>query len=187
MKDMAKAFQQRLWTQARTWIVSVMQAFRIDSFADYTQAAALYGTELSATLYQLQNSFSGVKTAVIQALAPVVQLAVPVIQTVTHLLTGLLQVIGRVVRLLFLGSAEAEDLSAGMSSAAASGKKLQKSLAGFDQITRLNGKNSISGSISGIVPVSGSWKTLAEKLDKLLEPLKKLDLTPAAESLFSTE
>lgn len=185
-QKLLKTFGQRMLSQLKNWIISVMDAFRVDSLEDYARAAAIFGQSMAASLYQVQQGFSGFKLAVVQALAPLVQLFVPVIQTVLHLLTQLVQVIGKFLRLLFLGSSEAEDLASGMTSAAGAGTALKKSLAGFDQINRLNGKNGISGVVSGLSqlkPMSASWKALADKLDKLLEPLKKLDLTPAAESL----
>lgn len=185
-QNLLKTFGQRLYSQLKNWIVSIMEAFRVDSLEDYVRAAGIYGQSLAASLFQLQQQFAGFKLAVIQAVAPLVQMFVPVVQTVLYLLTQLVQVIGQFLRLLVFGSSEAEDLATGMSAAAGAGTALKKSLAGFDQINRLNGKTGIGGVVSGfnqLKPMSASWKAMADKLDNLLEPLRKLDLTPAAESL----
>lgn len=163
-------------------------AFQVDSWEDYAQAAAIYGEALASSLYQLQVSFSGLKLAVIQAAAPIVQVLLPVVQLAARALTGLAQSIGYVLRMLLLGTAEVQDYSAGLQGAVSTSKALKKTLAGFDQINRLNG-NSGSAGYGGILdaatlqPLSGGWKKLADKLLELFEPLKKLDLTPAAESL----
>ena len=162
-------------------------AFRVDSMAEYSQAAMVYGSELAGALYQLQLSFSGLKLSVIQAAAPIVQVLLPVVQLAVRALTGLAQSIGYVLRMLFFGTAEVEDYASGVQGAVSASKSLKKTLAGFDQINRLN-DNSVVGSggvldYSAISTLSGGWKKLADKLLEMLEPLKKIDLTPAAESL----
>lgn len=165
----------------------IANAFRVDSLEDYAQATAIYGSELSGALYQLQGSFAGLKIAVIQAAAPIVQVLLPVVQLAVRALTGLAQSIGYVLRMLFFGTAEVQDYSASMQGAATASKTLKKTLAGFDEINRLN-ENSGGGlgSIlpdSTLKPLGGAWKNLADKLLQMLEPLRKIDLTPAAESL----
>jgi len=167
----------------------LMDAFRVDSWEDYAQAAAIYGGTLAGSLYQLQRSFSGLKMAVIQAAAPIVQVLLPVVQLAVRALTGLAQSIGYVLRMLFTGTAEVQDYSAGIQGAATASKSLKKTLAGFDQINRLNDQSGSTvgyGDIFGsgtIPPLSGAWKKLTDKLVQMMEPLKKIDLTPAAESL----
>lgn len=183
----AESLSQRAWTRTRNSIISVLDAFQVDSLEDYSEAIVLFGEDMARSLYQVQLNFGGLRTAVIQAMAPMVQVLLPVVQSAIYLLTGLAQALGRVVRFLFLGTTEAESYASGVSSVGASVNSLKRSLAGFDQINRLNGKNSgFSSIVSGLEelkPMSGSWSTLAAKLDKLLEPLRNLDLTPAAESL----
>ena len=162
-------------------------AFRIDSWEDYTQATAIYGEELSGALYNLQGSFAGLKVAVIQAAAPVVQVLLPVVQVAVRALTGLAQSIGYVLRMLFLGTAEVQEYSYSLQGAAGASKALKKSLAGFDQINRLNDNTGggFGGALGDVTlqPISGGWKKLADKILELMEPLKKIDLKPAAESL----
>ena len=187
MLEFRDSLTQRAWTQMRNSIISVFDAFEVESLEDYREAMAIFGQDMATSLYQVQLNFRGLRTSVLQAMAPMVQVLLPVVQTAVYLLSGLAQALGRVLSFLFLGTAETQEYASGVTALGTSVKTLQRSLAGFDQINRL-GKN--SGGTSGIVsdlgqlkPLSGSWSALAAKLDKLLEPLKNLDLGPAAESL----
>lgn len=189
IRESMAALPGRIHKQIKSIGNMLSDAFRVDSLEDYTRAAMIFGTELAGSLYQLQLSFSGLKIAVIQAAAPIVQVLLPVVQLAVRALTGLAQSIGYVFRMLFAGNAEIQDYSAGIQGATTASKTLKKTLAGFDQINRLNGNSGGSASYGGILdqttlkPISGPWKKLAEKLLELLEPLKKIDLTPLAESL----
>lgn len=160
-------------------------AFRVDSMDDYSRAAAMYGEELAGALYQVQLSFSGLKLAIIQAALPIVQVLLPVVQAAISVLTGLANSIGKVLRVLLLGSEDAQDFSSSLNSAVSAGTKLKRTLAGFDQINRLNDATDSYGGISvpSLEPISGSWSKFADKILELLEPLKKIDLSPAAQSL----
>ena len=186
-RESMEAFPGKLHRQLKNLGNMLSDAFAIDSLDDYTQAAMIYGAELAGGLYQLQHSFSGLKIAVIQAAAPIVQVLLPVVQLAVKALTGLAQSIGYVLRMLFIGTAEVQDYSGGLQNASTSVKALKKSLAGFDQINRLNdtgGSNLVNSlGIAKLEPLSGAWKKLADKLLELFEPLKEIDLSPAAESL----
>ncbi len=183
--EFQEAMGKRLQTKLRQYGQAIMDAFRVDSLEDYYQAAAIYGSELAGTLYQLSGSFSGLKTAIIQAAAPIVQVLVPVVQLAADALTGLIGSIGYVLRMLFQGGEASESYAAGLYSGAAAGKAFQRSLAGFDQINRLNKQSSSGGGLTAYAPkpLTGSWKAFAEKLAELMEPLQKIDLTPLSKSL----
>ncbi len=187
MKELHQSLMGKLRSQIKSIGSMLMDAFRVDSMEDYTQAAAIYGQELAGALYQLQLSFGGLKIAVIQAAAPIVEILLPVVRAAVQALTGLAQTIGYLLRVLFLGTAEMEEYSGSVQGAVSSAKSLKRTLAGFDEINRLadQSSGSIGGSVSmpQIKPISGAWKELADKILKLLEPLRKLDLTPAAASL----
>lgn len=187
MKELHRSLMGKLRSQIKSIGSMLMDAFRVDSMEDYTQAAAIYGQELAGALYQLQLSFGGLKIAVIQAAVPIVEVLLPVVRAAVQALTGLVQTIGYLLRVLFLGTAEMEEYSGSVQGAVSSAKSLKRTLAGFDEINRLadQSSGSMGGSISmpQIKPISGAWKELADKILKLLEPLRKLDLTPAAASL----
>lgn len=190
-REMLESLPQKLGKSMKKLGTLLTDAFRVETLEDYTQAAAIYGEELAGALYQLQIDLNGLKIAIIQAAAPIVQVLLPVVQLAIRALTGLAQSIGYVFRMLFLGTAEVEDYSSGVQTAVSANKSLKRSLMGFDQINRLSDQN--GGGSAGIIggafdtstvkPLSGTWKKLADKLLELLEPLKKIDLTPAAKSL----
>ena len=186
IRELGQSMMGKLRSQIKSIGRMLTDAFRIDTMEDYSQAAAIYGQELAGTLYQLQLSFGGLKIAVIQAAAPIVQVLLPVVRAAVQVLTGLAQTIGYVLRVLLLGTAEMDGYSGSVEGTTSSVKSLKRTLAGFDEINRLADKSSGSaGSIAApqLKPVSGAWKELADKILKLLEPLRKIDLTPAAASL----
>ena len=159
--------------------------FRVDSMEAYSRGVSLYGKELADALYQIQLSFSGLKLAIIQAALPIVQVLLPVVQAAISVLTGLANSIGKVLRVLLLGSEDAQNFGTSLNGAASAGTKLKKTLAGFDQINRLNDAVGSYGGISipNLKPISGNWSKFADKILELLEPLRKLDFSAAAQSL----
>lgn len=177
--------KEEILSQVNKMATMLDNAFWIESMEDYAAAAAIYGEELAGSLYQVQESFGGLQIAIIQAVAPLVQALIPVIQTVISVLTSLANVIGQVLRGLFLGSESAKAFTQSLNSAASAGTKLKRTLAGFDQINRLNDNSIIGGgfSVSAVQGLTGQWQELAQWLTDLFEPLKQIDLTPAAESL----
>ena len=185
MEEFRLSLEGKLWSRVKSLGKQIADAFRVETLEDYNQAAAIYGAELAGTLYQLHGSFSGLKIAIIQAAAPIVELLVPVVRLAVDALTGLANSIGYVLRLLFQGGEEAQSYAGGIYGAAAANTALKRSLAGFDQINRLNQKTSSGGVYypTAPKPLTGAWKDFAEKLAELLKPLQKIDLTPAAKSL----
>ena len=185
MEEFQLSLERKLWSRVKSLGQMITDAFRVETLEDYNQAAAIYGAELAGTLYQLHSSFSGLKIAIIQAAAPIVELLVPVVRLAVDALTGLANSIGYVLRLLFQGGEEAQSYAGGVYGAAAANTALKRSLAGFDQINRLSKQTSSGGvySPTETKPLTGAWKSFAEKLAELMEPLKKIDLTPAAKSL----
>ena len=175
--------QELLMEQAKKLGSTLQEAFQVDSLADYTKAAAIYGEELAGALYGVQERFGGLQIAIIQAVAPLVQLLLPVVETVISALTGLAQSIGSVLQMLLLGSEDTEEFNGQLTGTLSTATKLKKTLAGFDQLNRLGDNTGISISIPSVKPLSGEWEKFAKKLAELFAPLKAIDLTPAAESL----
>ncbi len=161
-------------------------AFTVDSLGDYTRAAAIYGEELAGSLYELQMELSGLQNAIIRAAAPIVQVFLPVVRAAVTGLTALAESIGRVLRVLFFGSEYAQDFSESLQGAVSAGTKLKRTLVGFDELNRLGESgDSFGGSIPVVPPMTlpEGFVAFSEALLKLFEPLKNIDLTPAAESL----
>ncbi len=191
MDQLREAMAEKLWTgvkkQGQLLGRMLEEAFQVDTVEDYNRAAAIYGTQLAGTLYQLSASFGGLKIAIIQAVAPLVELLVPVVKVAVEILTALANAIGTVLRLLFRGGEASESYAGGMQSAVSAGNALKRSLAGFDQINRLSKPTGIGGGVSvptlTVKPLTGPWKEFADKLAQLMEPLQKIDLTPLSRSL----
>ena len=183
MLSLFDSVKLRQMTQLRNELISILDVFHVDSLESFSRTSALLGNELALSLYQTHLGFENLKNVVAQAAMPLAQLFLPAVQTAIAFLTELTQVAGRVIRFLFTGSDEMKDYAAGAKSAAASSNALKKSLAGFDQITRLNGKNGGLGGISNILGQTGSWKSITAKMKELFAPLQDLDFTAAAASL----
>ena len=183
IEKLRDSLKQRLATQFRNEIISILDVFRVDSLADFSKAATVFGQELAGSLYQARLGFENLKAVVAQAAAPIAQLFLPVVHTAIAFLTELALVARRVISFLLLGSDASENYAAGAKTAASSSKALKKSLAGFDQINRLNEKNGGIGGISGFLEKSGNWKAISAKMKELFAPLQELDLSAAAASL----
>ena len=181
--DFRDSLQQRYWTQFRNEIISMLDAFQVDSLEDFARSAAIFGSELAGSLYEVRLGFEGLKNVIIQAAAPIVQLLLPVVQTAISFFTELALVVRDAVGFLLLGADGADRFSSGVKTAASSTKNLKKSLAGFDQINRLNGKDGSVGGITALVDMSGKLSGISGKLKELFQPLKELDLSAAAASL----
>ncbi len=80
---------ERYRSQLRNEIVGILDFFRVDSLTDFSRASQIVGKELAAALSDSHLAFEGLKQAVIQAAAPMVQLLVPVVQTAIAFLTQL--------------------------------------------------------------------------------------------------
>ena len=179
-------------------------------------AAKVAGT-LSGQLAQLSVNFTNLKVAVGNALKPIVQSFLPVINVAIATLTRFANAVASVVGALFgsatSGTAEAtQKVADGFNGAAdgaeqlaksteKAGKAAKKYLAGFDEITKIgdpsggsgSGSSASTGSTTSVnVPVSTDGdvddklspkiQAVVDKIKQLIEPLKNIDFTPAAEA-----
>lgn len=161
---------------------SVADTFRVDSVADFVKATEIFGVEFAGSLYAVTLQFEQFRAGLARIAQPIVQLLLPVVQVAVEVLSGLANALAQAVSWLFAGAGEADTFAGSMLGAATAATTLKRSLAGFDQLNRLGGAN---GSVSGILTppkLSDQWQKVADKLKKLMEPLKNIDLTPAAES-----
>ena len=161
---------------------SVTDTFRVDSVADFVKATEIFGTEFATALYAISIQFDQFRAGLARIAQPIVQLLLPVVQLAVDVLSGLANALAQAVGWLFAGAGEADTFADNMLGAAAATSALKRSLAGFDQLNRLGGSG---GGVSGILTppkLSDQWQKVADKLKKLMEPLKNIDLTPAAES-----
>ena len=167
----------------KQWQELVEDAFRVETVSDYTRAVALFGEELAGTLYTLQIRMTQFRLGLISIAEPIIQVLLPVVQVAVDVLTGLANSLAQAMRMLFLGTAEADHFAASLTGAAAAGTTLKRSLAGFDQLNRLSDR--VGSGLSSIItakPLSGKWQQVADKLTELVKPLRELDFSAAAES-----
>ena len=172
-------------------------------------AAKVAGT-LSGQLSQLSVNFNNLKVAVGNALRPMVQSFLPVVNAAVAALTRFANAVAQVVGALFgnFGTA-VQEVADGYGDAASgaedladatekAGKAAKKYLAGFDELTRIG--DSAGGAADAVdtpgtgvtVPVtadgviqdnlSPQLQALVDKIMALLEPLKQIDLGPLAAS-----
>ena len=180
-----KQLEKRIESAFRKFNLSISDAFSVDSVNEYFASAMLYGEDFAAMLYNLNLQITQFKMALVQLAAPLLQVLLPAIQTVIGAITQLTLSIAQALKTFFLGSQKADVFTDSVQAAATGSKKLKKSLAGFDQITRLV-DNSGSGSMLStqtVTQLTGNWKKLSDKLTQILSPLKELDFTSAAKSL----
>lgn len=163
---------------------------------------------LSGQLSQLSFHFKQLKVAVGDTIAPLVEAVLPAINVAIAKLTGFASAFAAAIRSLTGTTAKAKDLADNFSSAAdgaenlsasitEAGKAAKKSLAPFDEITKLSGTdtssssgNASSGSANGSVVVDGEvedeltpkvegvLRSVVARVTELLEPLREIDFSP---------
>lgn len=143
--------------------------------------AAIYANTYSGKIAQLNTAFTNMKTAIGNVIQPLAKLFVPMITAATNAITKLFTSLAGLLSLFGLKADSVETVSNGIGdmatnadkasdavgsvgdSASKSAKKIKKSLAGWDEINKLDdNSDSSSGSGSGSGGSSGGTK---ESLD----------------------
>ena len=154
----------------------------LTNFGRYTEKFAGQLTYLRLSLGKLKAAFS-------DAFAPIGAYVLPVINRAINRLTSFLHTVGAVLSAVVDSVSGTQALSAGADAVAKSyqnlGSAARRSLAGFDQLQRLNG-----GGSSWQAPTAGSTTRLtaemqqaAQKILQFLEPLRQIDLSPLKASV----
>ncbi len=141
----------------------------------------------------LRLSLGKLRVAIGDAFLPLAQMILPVVQEAVFAAIRFVKSLGRIMRALFgvkESATDAADAQLELGNAAVSSSKaIQKSLAGFDRLNRLNAK---TGSISvggGISSGSTNYDLNLEEflfvntISNMLAPLKKIDLSPMVKAL----
>lgn len=177
------------------------EAFSVKGFEDYKDTVTRFGKDLADELLVLQMSFGKMKYAIAEAVAPIVSVFVPMINSAIQSVIRFSSVVNQFLRGIIAGITGRQELAASAEGAAkaeekfssaakAAGKAVKRSLAGFDQINRLNGPTG-SGS-SGTVdiwggytpdPISGQVQAVVDRVLALLKPLLAIDLQPLRAAL----
>lgn len=179
-RDMLGAWQQTLEKLRKT-----LQQTDRSEFMDQTVSLTHYTEKCSDQLLYLRLNLGRLRTALQNAFAPIGAVVLPMINKAVNRLVSFLHTVQTALS-LFADMATGTDSvaeSAKTASAAykALGGTVKRSLAGFDQIERLNGGSGGSTAEAVAAPVTAVTEAAARIL-ALLKPLLEIDLTPLRES-----
>ena len=176
-------------------------AFDDSSMQVYIRTADFFEEKLSDSLLCLRLNLGKLKAAFTDAVTPIAAVFVPLINQAVIALTGIVSSIGQVIRALMGGIFQMDGLSDSSEKATenqkklgktvrSTGKTLRRSLAGFDELERLNAPtggsttgSNISSQPETIQPLKEGLLWLAEKLQYLFGLLLAIDLTPLNQAL----
>ena len=176
----------------------IRDAFSVKGLKNYQKTASRFGKDLANELLQLQLSFGAMKYAIAEAVAPIASVFVPMINTAIQAVIRFADVTGQFLRGIFAAVTGNKTLAEASHEASQSqetlgktvektGKAVRRSLAGFDQLQRLNGPTGSGGSAGGeveqpeeFVPegISEKVQAVVDRVMAILAPLLAIDLTP---------
>lgn len=178
--DMLSAYQETL--------EKLRQAFQKTDLSDFlgdTVSLTYYTKKYADQLLYLRLSLGRLKTALQNAFAPIGAVVLPVINKAINQLTRFLHTVQAALS-IFMDSATGTDSVAESAKNATKAYKslggaVRRSLAGFDQLERLNGASGGTAQTTGTDPVTVVAEDVA-KILAFLQPLLEIDLTPLKES-----
>ncbi len=155
-----------------------------DTVADLVRMSR-YTEKFSGQLSCLRMNLGRLKAAISDAFAPIGTYVLPLINRAINSLTGFIRTIGGVLAAVMDSVTGTDSAAISADEAADSyeslGTAAKRSLAGFDQIQRLNGSTGSTAPVTSYDPLThltGDMQAMASKLLQLLEPLLAIDLTP---------
>ena len=138
--------------------------------------------DISKELLVLRLAFGKLKAAARDAFAPITVALTEGLQKAVFAATRLVRKIGAVIAALFGVKVAQDKVTQAVS---ATGKVLRRSLAGFDQLERLDGNSGGSGGAEVVgtvvranVQLTPELAAIAEKIRALLAPLQAIDFFP---------
>ena len=184
---------------------SIREAFSIGGYKDYRQTVSRFGKELADELLVLQLSFGRMKWAIADAVSPIASVFVPMLNDAIWAVIRFADVVQQFLTGLIGGILGTQSLAAASDTAAksqeklgtaakAAGKAVRRSLAGFDQLERLNlpssGRSSRGGGGSidiwadySPITVSPQVQAVVDQVLAILAPLMAIDLAPLQQAL----
>lgn len=173
---------------------ALLYAFCWDRFSGYVKDAVASSGTLEKELLVLRLGLGKLKHAFGEAIAPVAAAFIPIINQAVRAATKLITAVGQVIAALFRGSAaekvlqeNAEYAAKAQESLSTSSGKVSRALAEFDEIDKLptSGSSSVAQVIPDCVedPLSPELEMVVSGIQKLLQPLKELDFSGAAQAL----
>lgn len=136
--------------------------------------------DVSRELLVLRLAFGKLKAAVRDAFAPITAMAVEGLQKCVFWATRLVRDIGAVISALFGVQVVQTKIA---QSASTTAKAIKRSLAGFDQLERLNGSSGDTSEPAYVTvemdpQVPEHLQSIVQKIQALLEPLRQIDFLP---------
>lgn len=136
--------------------------------------------DVSKELLVLRLAFGKLKAAIADAAAPINAVLITALQKAVFWAIRLVKDVGAVIAALFgvkVAQTQIEKAAAG------SAKAIKRSLAGFDQLERLNGSTGVGGSVAEITvemdpELPAHLQPIVAKIQELLQPLRELDFLP---------
>lgn len=179
----------------------IKDAFTVKGYKDYLQTVHRFGKDLADELLVLQLAFGKMKVAIAQAVSPIAQVFVPMINDAIFAVIRFADVVRQFFAAFFSGiqgnqavassalaAAEAENTLT--KAATVAGKAARRSLMSFDQLNRLAAPTGGgSGSSASFLPdpeelvISPEVQALVDRLLALLQPLMSIDFTPLKSAL----
>lgn len=176
----------------------IRDAFSVKGLKNYQKTVSRFGKDLANALLQLQLSFGAMKYAIAEAVAPIAAVFVPMINAAIQTVIRFADVTGQFLRGILAAVTGNKALAEASQEASKSqeslgktvektGKAVRRSLAGFDQLQRLNGPTGSGGSAGGevelpeeFVPegISEKVQAVVDRVMAILAPLLAIDLTP---------
>lgn len=141
---------------------------------------------LDKELLVLRLALGKLRAAIINAVAPIGAVFIPVVQKAVWAATRLVKAVGKVVAALFGQGAAAQSTAKKQTALASSNEKVKRSLMGFDEINRLDAAgggtgttedNSESAATDTLTP---QLQAVVDKILSLTAPLNQIDFAPAA-------
>lgn len=176
----------------------IRDAFSVKGLKNYQKTVSRFGKDLANALLQLQLSFGAMKYAIAEAVAPIASVFVPMINAAIQTVIRFADVTGQFLRGILAAVTGNKALAEASQEASKSqeslgktvektGKAVRRSLAGFDQLQRLNAPTGSGGSAGGevelpeeFVPegISEKVQAVVDRVMAILAPLLAIDLTP---------
>ena len=176
----------------------IRDAFSVKGLKNYQKTVSRFGKDLANALLQLQLSFGAMKYAIAEAVAPIASVFVPMINAAIQTVIRFADVTGQFLRGILAAVTGNKALAEASQKASKSqeslgktvektGKAVRRSLAGFDQLQRLNAPTGSGGSAGGevelpeeFVPegISEKVQAVVDRVMAILAPLLAIDLTP---------
>ena len=156
------------------------KAFAFEKIANYFQSAVASSGKLDKELLVLRLALGKLKAAIGNAIAPLGEVFLPIVQKAVWAATRLVKAVGKVIAALFGQGKAAKDAAKSQSALAKTNETVKRSLAGFDEIDRLDrdaGEETVqTAADSALTP---QLQAVVDKILSLLRPLKEIDFSPA--------